>query len=432
MIDRDGFRKLADAALNASKADHTVVSLSDRSGGTTRFANNQVVQNVQTKKHTVSVSVAFGGRHGSSSTNDLSRKAIAAAVKRAQSIAKISPADPEYMPPLPPQTYPERETYREDTAQAGPVRLLLDAREAVRQCEAAKLDGAGIVAAYTTAAGVAADTGLFGFERRSRAEFSLTATGADSSGWVKNANRSIDALDVAGRTRVAIDKARRSAQPKEIPAGRYTVILEPAAVAGLIGPLIGALDAKSYYRGTSALADKLDQEIIDPRLTLRNAPHESALLGSGFSGNGLPSDGETWIDGGILKRINHDRFTAKEHKVQPSYGLDAPKLAGTGETDDLLAGTERGILVTNFWYIRFVNPTNLTLTGMTRDGTFLVEDGKVTTGLINFRWHDSPLRAFNALQACGTPTDAITMERTKMLLPPLRLGDFNFSSVTRF
>jgi len=432
VIGREEFRRLADLALDASQGDHTVVSLNVRKGGTARFANNQIVQHVNTYRHELTISVAVGGRTGSSSTTELSPRAIAAATARAQKTARVSPPDPEYLPPLPAQEYPERLTFRKETDAAGPARLIRDAREAIKICQAADLEGAGIVSAYTATTGVAADTGLFAHEHRTRAEFSLTATGEDSSGWVKNANRSIDRLDVVDRAHKAVDKAQRSAGPKEIPAGLYTVILEPAAVAGLLGPLTMAAGAKAYYRGTSALAGMLDQPVVDARLTLRNDPRHPALLGRGFSAAGLPSDEATWIEKGVLRRLDYDRFTAKEHGVEPSYGLDAPHLVAEDPTDDLVRGTERGILVTNFWYIRFVNPTDLTLTGMTRDGTFLVEDGRVTTGLINFRWHESPLRAFNRIDACGTPTDSITMERSKMWLPALRIRDFNFSSVTRF
>ncbi|MHC4819179.1 MAG: TldD/PmbA family protein, partial [Planctomycetota bacterium] len=341
MIGRDEFKQLADLALEASGGDHTVVSLSDRKGGTARFANNQLVQHVNTYRHELTVSVAIDGSTGSSSTTELSPRAVAAATARAEKIARVSPPDPEYLAPLPAQEYPERDTFVPETAAAGPARLLEDAHEAIRICRAADLEGAGIVSAYVSTTGIAADTGLFAHEHRTRAEFSLTATGPDSSGWVKNANRSIDRLGVVDRAHKAVDKAKRSAKPKEVPAGRYTVILEPAAVAGLLGPLHRAANAKAYDRGTSALAGKLGQPVIDARLTLRNDPRHPELLGRGFSGAGLPSDEATWIDKGVLRRLDYDRFTAKEHGVAPSYGLDAPHLATDDPLDDLVKGTER-------------------------------------------------------------------------------------------
>lgn len=431
-IGPNGFRRLSDLVFRTSKGETTFVSLADREGQTARFANNQVVQNVHTRKQTMTVEVSFGSRSGRSSTTDLKAQGIVRVVQRAEENARHAPEDPEFLPPLPPQAYPKLLTNREETADARPWRLMDEVKKSVALCKEAKLEGAGVVSAYGTSYGIAASTGLFAHERRSRAEFSLTATGPDSSGWVKQAHRSIDELGVEERTHTAIAKAQRSASPKEIPAGKYTVILEPAAVAGLLGPVQWAAAARGYHRGTSALSGKLGQEVIDPRLTLRNAPRHPALLGNGFSGAGLASDEAVWVDKGVLKRLNYDRWTAREHETEPSYPLEAPHLSGESPASDLVGTTERGILVTNFWYIRFVNPGDLTLTGMTRDGTFLVEDGKITTGLVNFRFHESPLRAFNQIDAYGPSTDAITTERTKMWLPAMRIRDFNFSSVTRF
>lgn len=436
LTDREGFRRVAEAALAASSGDHTLVSLRDRAGGTTRFANNQVVQNVNTRRSGLAVSVAFGQQRGTARTTQLSEQAVAETVRRAEEIARVSPPDPEYLPPLPPQRYPLLPTLRPETAAAGPGRRMADATEAIKLCQAEGLEAAGTVSTYASAVGVAASGGLFAYEHRTQAGFSLTATGADSTGWVKNADRSIDDLGVEERTRIAIDKAKRSANPRGIPAGRYTVILEPAAVAGLVGPLLGATDAKAYHRGTSALSERLGQSIIDRRLTVRNRPDHPSLIGGGFNEFGLPSDAQVWIEGGVLKRLDYDRFTAQEHGTRPSYRLDALHLAGdqpAGQSvDDLISATERGVLVTNLWYIRHVDPTDLTLTGMTRDGTFLVEDGRIVTGLINFRWHESPLRAFNQVVAFTTPLDASTAERRKMFLPAMTIRDFNFSSVTRF
>ena len=436
LIDADAFRARADIALKASAGDHSTVSLRDADSATTRFAVNRVVQNVHTRQFNLSVSVSFGTRSGSAATTDLSDDAIRDAVRRAEHAARQAPEDPEFLPPLEPQRYPVLPTLRRETSAASPARLASDAGAAIRLCRAAGLTAAGIVSAETRSVGVAASSGLFAFEQRSQAQFSLTAIGEDSSGWTYNAARSIDDLDVARRCAVAIEKARRSAGPRAAPAGRYTVILEPAAVAGLFGPLLGALNARAYYRGASALAGKLGQTILDSRLTLRNRPDHPSLLGAGFDGQGLPADFKTWIERGVLRELDYDRFTAKEHGAAPSAALDAPHLSGAGAAgdtvDELIRTTERGVLVTNFWYIRSVNPTDLTLTGMTRDGTFLVEHGEIVGGLVNFRWHDSPLRALSALDAFTAPLDALTLERGKMLLPAMRIRDFNFSSVTRF
>ncbi len=435
LCDQDQFRRLADIALGGASAEHVFLSFSERAGGTTRFANNQIIQNVNTRRRQLSVSVAFGQQHGSASTTDLSDGAVRQTVSRAEQIARLAPPDPEYIPPLGPQTYPVLPTLRADTLAVGPARRAAEVTEVIRLCRVEQLVGAGVVSAYVSSVGLAANTGLLAFEQRSEAQFSLTASGPDSSGWVSNCHRSFEDLRISELAQVAIRKAQRSMNPRELPPGRYTAILEPAAVAGLLGPLIGALDARSYFKGTSALAGKLGQPILDPRLTLQNRPDHPALLGSGFDGSGIPGDSRTWIERGVLTSLDYDRFTAREHGRAASFPPDAPHLSGMGPRGEgveaLIEDTQRGILVTNFWYIRGVNPTDLTLTGMTRDGTFLVEDGQIVCGLIDFRWHDSPLRALNAVEAFSAPCEAFTLERGKMLLPAMRIADFHFSSVTR-
>lgn len=436
LVDRTNFKRLADLAFGASALEDVRLSLEDEFSGTTRFANNEVTQNVASRRQSVSATVAMNGQSGSASTTELSDAAVIDAVKRAEEIAKLTPADPEYMPPLPPQEYAILPTRRAETASATPARRLDAAREAIDACKAAGLVGAGIVTTTHETIGMAAKNGLFAYEPRTSAEFSLTATGEDSSGWVLNRNRSFDDLRVRELTRRAIDKAKKSAKPREIPAGKYTVILEPAAVAGLVGPLTFALDAKAYKRGTSVLKGKLGQRIIDERITVKNQPDHPSMLGNTFNGAGLPTDYRTWIDHGVLKQLSYDRFTAKEDGVAPTYSPDAILWKGdasaVGSIDELVRTTERGVLVTNFWYIRSVNATDLTLTGMTRDGTFLIEKGEIVRGLVNFRWHDSPLRSLCALDAFTVPLDAITTERPKMMLPAMRIRDFNFSSVTKF
>jgi predicted Zn-dependent protease len=198
--------------------------------------------------------------------------------------------------------------------------------------------------------------------------------------------------------------------------------------------LIGAMNARSYHRGTSALTGKLGSRLIDERLTLKNRPDHAKLLGDGFDGQGMPSDLAVWIDRGSLARLRYDRFTALQQNTSPTHELDAPHLSGRGASsaEELLRGVARGILVTNFWYIRSVNPTDLTVTGMTRDGTFLIENGRIVGGLHNFRFHDSPLRVFNALDGFTDPADSVSQEQGKKLLPAVLVRDFNLSSVSEF
>ena len=436
LTNRDEFRFIAEQILKRSTGDHTLVALHDQQSGTTRFANNQIVQNVDTRRGSLSVTVAFGQHHGTAVTTDFTAGSVQETVTRATQIAHLSPDDPEYITPAGPQQYLTSPTMRAETAAAGPVRRLEYTNEAIGQCRMENLDAAGIVSSSIATVGVAASTGLFAHEERTDARFSLTAQAGESTGWSAAAHRSIDHLRVQERTLAAIDKAKRGLEARELPPGCYTVILEPAAVAGLWSSLLWMLDAKSYEKGTSAFSGKLGKFIVDKRLTLRNLPAHEDLLGVGFTSDGLPTVASDWITEGVLTQLVYDRFTAKKRGIDIIPTLDAPCLLGKGSPlptlQDMIKNTERAILVTNFWYIRTVNPTDLTLTGMTRDGTFLVEKGAIVSAVKNFRFHESPLRAFNRIEALTSPAEAITSETGKFLVPAMTLRDFNFSSVTRF
>ncbi len=436
LTSQEEFRFIVEQILKRSTGDHTLVSLYDQQSGTTRFANNQIVQNVDTRRGSLSVTVAFGLRHGTAATTDFTAGSVQETVTRAVQIAHLSPEDSEYLTPVEPQPYLTPPTMRAETAAAGPVRRLEYTNEAIGQCRMENLAAAGIVSSSMATVGVAANTGLFAHEERTDARFSLTAQAGESTGWSAAAHRSIDHLKVQERTLTAIGKAKRGLEVHELPPGCYTVILEPAAVAGLLSSLLWMLDAKSYEKGTSAFSGKLGKVIVDKRLTLRNLPAHEDLFGMGFTAEGLPTVASDWITDGMLTQLVYDRFTARMRGVDPIPTLDAPCLSGRGSSlptlPDMIKNTERAILVTNFWYIRTVNPTDLTLTGMTRDGTFLVEKGAIVSAVKNFRFHESPLRAFNRIEAFTNPAEAITSETGKFLVPAMTLRDFNFSSVTRF
>lgn len=436
LTSQEEFRFLTDLVLKHSVADQTFMTLHDLYGGTTRFANNQIIQNVNTRKVTFTVTTAFGRRHGTASTTELTAGSAQETLRQAERIARASPEDPEYLPPVGPQIYSAWPSLRQETVEAGPAERLALAREAIEHCQVEKVQAAGMVASSTTNIGVAANTGLFAHEQRTEARFSLTAQEADATGWTAALHRSIDHLNVGARTRAAIRQAKRGRNPKEISAGRYRVILEPAAVAGLLTWLMWMLDAKSYDKGTSAFSGKLGQPIIDQQLTLQNRPDHPDLLGQGFTNEGLPVNEVTWIEAGVLRQLEYDRFTAKQHGLHTLPTLESPCFFGERtpglRVEDLVRTTDYGILITNFWYIRPVNPTDLTLTGMTRDGTFLIEDGRVTAAVRNFRFHDSPLQAFNRIEALTGPQEATSSETGKLLVPAMKIRDFNLSSVTRF
>lgn len=436
MTSREEFQFLADLVLTASTADHTLVTLHDQDSGTTRFANNQVIQNVNARRGGVTVTVAFGARQGTATTTDFSAGSLRETVKRAETIARLSPEDPEFLPPARPQEYSVCPTARPETVKAGPTARLEYANEAIGQCRMENLSAAGMVSSSRASVGVAADTGLRAFEERTEARFSITVQAGDATGWASAAHRSIDRLKVQERTLSAIHKATMGSEPQELPPGPYRVILEPAAVAGLWSWVIWMLDAKAYLKGTSPFSGKLARRIFDKRISLDNCPEHADLLGVSFTSEGLPSTASEWIRQGVLQQLAYDRFTAQVRQVAAIPTIESPRLSIEGVSANSLAqlikSTDRAILVTNLWYLRTVNPTDLTLTGMTRDGTFLVEKGEIVSAVKNFRFHESPLRAFQKVEAWTSPMEAVTSETGKMLVPAVVLPEFRFSSVTRF
>ena len=432
LTSREEFEFLTDLVLKHSSGDDSVLSLWDSIDGTTRFANNQVIQNVNARRVRLTVTVAFGRRRGTASTTELTAGAVQDTLKRAERIARVSPEDPEYLPSLPVQTYLVVPSWRAETSTAGPARRLADARRIIEICRGEGLNTAGIVATGDGIVALSTSQGIRAYEPQTEARFSVTVMDGDVSAWASNAHRSCEQLGIEERTRFAIGKVKRAGSPKPLAAGRYTVVLEPAAVAGLLSWMTWLLDAKSYEKGTSPFSGKLGQPLIDPRLNLHNLPLHPDLLGTSFDSDGVPSRESLWIQDGVLRQLVYDRFTAHTKGVSPISLPEAPCLSGDGIGDDLIATTERGILVSNLWYLRIVNHTDLTLTGMTRDGTFLIENGQITGAVHNFRFHDSPLRAFSNLDECTHPVETVTAETGKMLVPAMRSRDFHFSSVTRF
>lgn len=414
-VDREAFRRLADLAIGASSGDHTLVLMRDADVGTTQFTDNRIVANEIARSRLLTVSVAFGNQHASADVDEFSEHAVRDAVTRAEMLAKRRTEDAGYLPPLAPRHYPVLPTLRADTAAADRARRAADVARVIELCETSRLIGEGNLTTSVTAVGVAADTGLFAYEQRSRALFSVIVHNDKATGWAGAANRSIDDLGVVECTERASYKARRSAGPRELASGTYTLIFEPSALADLLAPLLDRLEADN-----AALADKLGKPIMDQRLTLQNRPDHPSLLGNGFDDRGLQSDSRKWIDKGVLRQV---------HGGQPlSYALDAVHLSGAepaGETvESLIKTTERGLLVTGLTDVR---QENLTLTAATRGGTFLIEDGEIAAGVKDLRFSRNLIEAFNSVEAFTTPADALSSRRRKMMLPAMKIRGFEIS-----
>jgi predicted Zn-dependent protease len=362
-------------------------------------------------------------------------------VDLASRLARLAPEDPELMPELGPQTYTSVGAFVEATAdldaeaRAEAIGRAIGAATAAGK-PAGTIFSAGFLEANARAIAVATSNGLFAYHRSTDADFSVTARTPDGtgSGWAHGGARDWGAVDPQAIGRVAAQKAVASRNPQEIAPGLYTAVLEPQAVNDLIPLLAGALNARNADEGRSAFSKagggtRIGEKVADERVTLYSDPVDAGLLGQPFDAEGLPIVRMVWIEKGILTNLAYSRFWAQKQGKEPSgFPLNGgfALVGGTKSTDELIAGCSRGVLVTHFFYIRALDPRTVLQTGLTRDGAFLIENGRVTKPLKNFRWNESPLLMLNRLEDIGRPEPTAAGRQ----MPALRVRDFNFASLS--
>ncbi len=442
-------RTLADRVLGMAKADETRVSINNDWQGNTRFAGGEITTSGESTDTTITVVSTIGKRRASASTNVLEDASLRRTVDLAERLARLSPEDPEIMPELGAQTYSPVRGFIDSTANlGGDARAVASKRVIDRAIETGRPAGEVFVAGYleanASARALANNRGMFAYHRSTDAELSNTVRTPDGtgSGWASAGARNWSAIDPGALGNRAAQKAVASRNPTAIEPGMYTVVLEPQAVADLVPQLGGAFNGRAANEGRSPFSQrgggtKVGEKIADERVTIYSDPADSDLLMSPFDGEGFPLQRRVWIEKGVLKQLTYSRFWAQKQGVQPTGGGGGGfgggglpgglKMAGgTKSVDDLIAGTQRGILVTHFFYIRSLDNRTVMLTGLTRDGTFLIENGKVTRSLKNFRWNESPLFMLNKIEEIGRaePTSA------GQVMPSLRVRDFNFTSLS--
>jgi len=431
LLSKDEFRALAKIALEAHSADHLVVRLYDRVGGTVWFREGKTGEYKDVQRRALAITAVIGRRQGGAAATDLTAEGVQAAVRQAEEAAQAVPEDPEYVPPLPPQRYPVLPTLWVETLAAGREWLRAAAVSAISICRDAGLSASGLVACDTTSVGLAASTDLFAFEQRSRATCDVTASGRYFSGPGSNVSRSIGDLDVAAVATAAVAAALKGKRPRPLAPGEYSVILAPDVVADLLAWLMRSLDARSYHAGTSPVQGQLDQQIIDERLSVRNDPFHPDLLGFGFNDFGLPTDHHAWIERGVLRRLHYDRLTAQQQGTAPTYFPDALCMAGAApdgsSVDDLIRGVGRGVLVTRFGAAVIPDADGyVPLDSGAGEETLLIEGGQLMDGLLGIPWKGNPLRAFRDVEAIAEPQPVLTENGGKMLVPAMRLHAQDF------
>ena len=440
MLTREQAMAIVEKAVKMSRADAVDVQVNTYSQGNIRFADNQVSTAGATTDAQLGIQSAFGPKHAVVTTNDLSDEAIKRAVEQSERLAKLAPDDPEAMPQLGSQPYTPVNSYFESSAT-----LTADdrAKAALIALEMARKSGdvkaAGYLVNTAGALAIGNSTGMFAYHRSTNVNYTLTARTTDGtgSGWAAADHADWAQIDARRVAETAVQKARLSQKPLALEPGRYTVILEPQAVGDLVQLIGNYADARSADEGRSPFVkqgggNKVGEKIVDERVTIFSDPADPQLLGRPWDFEGMPLGRQVWIENGVLKQLTYSRFWAKKQNKTPTGGPSTFKMAGgTQSVEDLIKGTTRGILVTRLWYLREVDPRTILYTGLTRDGTFLVEHGRITQSLRNFRFNESPLFMLNNIEALGRPERlAGTEQGGNVVMPSMKVRDFNFTSLS--
>lgn len=433
---------LVASIVKQSKADAVHVNL--QSGYTTnlRFAANQMSTSGAVTDAQLAVTSAFGAKHAVATTNDLSEASIARVIASSEALAKLAPDDPEAMPELAKQVYEPVSAYFDSAANVSPEDRAKAALAALAPARTAgDVNAAGFLIVRAAATVVGNNAGLFAYHRSTNANYTVTVRTSDGtgSGWAGAEHPDWSKIDFAATSAHALEKARASRNPKAIEPGRYTVVFEPQAVGDLVQLIGGYVDARSADEGRSPFTkagggNKVGQKIVDTRVTILSDPRDDQLLDTPFDFDGVPLGRQVWIDKGVLQQLQYTRYWAKKSKQPATGNPGSIKLQGTGPTqtiDEMIASTQRGVLVTRLWYLREVDPRTILYTGLTRDGTFLIENGKVSSAVRNMRFNDSPLFMLANLDAMGHPVRVAGTEAGgAVVMPPIKVHDFNFTSLS--
>lgn len=445
---REQAKKLAERILSFSKAPECEVAIDLTHAGHTRFAANDVTTSGSARDLAISITSRGEGKSGTALVNDTAPAALKQAVARSEELMRAASVNPEFVEGLAPQTYPDIRAFYDETAKAGAVERRAGVKAALELARAKKLNASGFSETTSRWTAIANKKGNFGFFQSTSGEFSTTMRTEDGtgSGWAGlDAPRfsQIPAEELAAR---AAKKAESSAKPREIEPGRYTVILEPQAVADLMGSLLFSLSMRAADEGRSFLSkpgggNRLGEKLFAESVTIRSDPFDPRVPGrpwaggggggflgfGGFGGaafGGLPTRKTTWIEKGVVKAIPVDRYWAVKTNSEPvPFSGSLVMEGGSGSLEDLITGTEKALLVTRFWYIRSVNIQNVQLTGLTRDGVWMIEKGKVAGSLINLRFNESPINLLKNVEAMGAPVST-----GNMVVPAIRARDFLFTS----
>jgi PmbA protein len=413
-------------------------------GALTRFANNTIHQNVAEQDRWISVRVALDHRTARATTNRFDADSIGAAVSEALTLARSAAPNPDLLPLNEASPISEIQRFDDATAWATPEHRARGVAEAIRIVEGAGQTAAGIYSTGQSVEAIFNSRGVAAWHAETMAQFSITAMAGDSSGWAKASAVSCESIDPLALARGAAEKARLSREPREVPPGRYTVVLEPAAVLDLVGQMFGDFSATAVADSRSFLTDRVGKKLFGENIQISDDAAHPLQAGVPFDGEGVPRRKLTLVEAGVPRELAYSRGSAHRAAVKPTgHGFPLPNevgeaplniviAGGTTPVDQMISSTDRGILVTRLWYIREVDPYEKIMTGMTRDGTFLLENGRISRGLRNFRFNQGIIELLNNVEALSPSVRASGEEAFDMVVPAMKVRGFNFTEVTRF
>jgi predicted Zn-dependent protease len=428
-------KAILEKVIALSSGDQTSAQLGGGIGGNVRFARNDISTSGIVDQAELAVQVAFGKRVGTATINQFDDASLERVVRRAESLAKLAPENPEYMPLVGKQTYQATETFSEATAALTAEARAKIAETSILPCRERNLVAAGFLEDGQSFFAHANSNGNFGYQRSTVADYTCTVRTEDGrgSGWVASNVKSVAEFDAAQDIQIAMRKAAASVDAKALEPGKYTVILEPAAASGLISFMMNFFDARSADEGRSFLSkqgggNKIGEQIMDPRVNIYTDPAHPGVPTLPWDGDGLPRERTKIIDGGKLANLQYSRYWAsKQGKPETAGWGNVIMEGGTKSTAELIAGTERGVLVTRTWYIRMVDPQTVLLTGLTRDGTFYIENGQLKYPIKNFRFNESPVIMLNNIEELGR---SVRVEDGSLMVPAMKVRDFTFTSLS--
>jgi predicted Zn-dependent protease len=439
MFSQQDTKNLIDKVISYSKLPDCQVDVNWSEDAFIRFANNGITTSGYRISHNVSISSTTADkRSGDASVSELTDEALKAGVERAEELARISRPDPEYMPALGVQKYPVLTNFDSATAAARGDVMIPHVKGVIDSARANNLNTAGFIQRSASAVAVGNKAGLFGYHTYTDSSLSNTmrTRAGDSSGWASQSSVSLSDINGEQAGRIAADKCVRGVNKKKLEPGKYTVILEPAAVGDLIGWLGFSFGARDAEQGQSWMSKKgggthLEEKLFPEHITLRSDPFIPKLAASPWGPSLLANRKISWIEKGVVKNLSYDRFWASKAGKEPTPSPGNLVLEGQDHTlEDLIKSTQRGLLITRLWYIRVVQPQTFQLTGISRDGVFLVENGKITDPVTNFRWNESPVEVLQRTTLLSKPVRVTGDETGSQMAPAIVSTDFNFASVS--